>query len=538
MRDVVTTPERRRQFETAGLWTDVTLLSAFRRHAASTPDRTAVVDEAGARRHTFGDLGRDARKLAGWMRCVGVGTGHVVSMQLPNVYEAVVTALAIQMVGGIINPLLPSYRAKELAFVFAKAGTKLVVTPDVYRKFDHHEMVDRLRAGDFPQVRHLVLGAARSGSTAFADALASAEPLRDPGAPDPAAVSEVIFSSGTEAQPKAVMHTEHTTSFAVENARRWLGLTDDDVVLMPSPVGHSTGFNYGLRLAMHHGLKLVLQDAWDPVVAAQLVESERCTYTLAASTFLQDLTTLLRTEGRRLPTLKYFGCGGAPIPADLVAAADEVGIAVQRLYGSTEMLSATWHPPGADLKRRMYSDGMPMTHNEIEVRRDDGSVCDIGEAGEIYARSPGTAVGYFDDPERTAATFAADGWVASGDVGVLEGSGDLRVVGRKKEIIIRGGLNIAPQEVEELLLSFPEVRRAAIVGVPDDRMGERCCAVVVLADGTALDMDTMVQRLRATGLANYKLPERLEIVGELPMTPSGKVQKHVIVKRLLADVSD
>ncbi len=173
-----------------------------------------------------------------------------------------------------------------------------------------------------------------------------------------------------------------------------------------------------------------------------------------------------------------------------------------------------------------------MSHVEVEVRGDDGGRCDPDEPGELYVRGPNTCVGFFRDPERTAATFGADGWVRSGDLVTVDRDGYLTVVGRKKEIIIRGGMNIAPREIEELLVAFPEVDRAAVVGLPDDRLGERSCACVVVRPGETLDLATAVARLRASGLAAYKLPERLELVDALPTTASGKVQKHEIIRRL------
>jgi acyl-CoA synthetase len=174
---------------------------------------------------------------------------------------------------------------------------------------------------------------------------------------------------------------------------------------------------------------------------------------------------------------------------------------------------------------------VPMSAVEVETRDDDGCPCP-GEPGEIFVRGPNTCVGFYADPDRTAATFDADGWVRSGDLGIVGADGALTVSGRKKEIIIRGGINIAPREIEELIVVWPEVERAAVVGVPDPRLGERSCACVVLRSGQALTFEVMVDRLRAAGLATFKLPEQLEVLDALPTTASGKVQKHEIVRRL------
>lgn len=533
LRDVVTSPERRAAYERAGHWTGETLADRVSRWAATRPGDVAVVDGNG--RHSYRDLADHARRIASFLRAAGVGRASVVSVQLPNRYEAVVAAVAIQSLGAVVNPLLPNYRAKELAHVFAHAAPAVVVTPATYRGFDHRDLIAEVSRSTGVDPLHVVVGdggerAAGGAYTPWSDALAAAPvPLeRQPAG----AVSELIFTSGTEANPKAIMHSEQTANFSVRVAYGDLGIGPDDVVWMPSPVGHSTGFNYGARFALYHGLELVLQDAWDAGAAIDVVQRERCSYTLAATTFLQDLVAAAERADVHLGTLRYFGCGGAPVPPDLVAAAEARGITVLRLYGSTEVLVGTWNRPRSPAAKRRHTDGIAMTGIEAEVRGDDGEPCSPGEPGELFVRGPNTSVGFFRDPDRTASTFGPDGWVRSGDLVTIDADGYLTVVGRKKEIIIRGGMNIAPREIEELLVAFPEVERAAVVGMPDDRLGERSCACVVLREGTTLDLEQTVQRLRVAGLATYKLPERLEVLDTLPTTASGKVQKHEILRRL------
>jgi acyl-CoA synthetase (AMP-forming)/AMP-acid ligase II len=532
--DVVTTPERRRRHLDAGWWDDQTLPGRVAHHAATRPDATAVVDEH--RSATFVEVAADAARLADALSARGVGVGDVVSIQLPNRYEAVVAAVAVLSVGAVVNPLLPNYRERELAHVFTTARPAAVFTPGTYRDCDHPALIAQVAAATGVHPLNVVVDDAAplpAGGIAFEELLAAGDPSAALGDREAAAVSELIFTSGTEAQPKAIMHTEQTTGFSVRVARDDLGVTDDDVVWMPSPVGHSTGFNYGLRFALHHGLPLVLQDRWDAANALRLVQQHRCSYTLAATTFLQDLTEAAAAEGVRLESLRLFGSGGAPVPPALVDAAAAQGIDVLRLYGSTEVLVGTWNRPSSTPAQKRDTDGVAMSHVELRVVDDQGRVLPVGEPGELEVRGPDTCVGFFADPERTAATFHPDGWVRSGDLVTIDADGYLTVVGRKKEIIIRGGINIAPREIEELLVAFPEVERAAVIGLPDDRLGERTCACVVLRPGTALDFATMCDRLDATGLARYKWPERLEVLGALPATASGKIQKHELVKALM-----
>ncbi|MCU1380153.1 MAG: hypothetical protein JWN29_3136, partial [Acidimicrobiales bacterium] len=358
---------RAEAFRRAGLWDDTTLAGQVADRAASSPDTVAVVDADG--RHTYGELAGDAARLAAWLRQTGVQPGDVVSVQLPNRYEAVVSAVAVLSIPGVLNPLLPNYRHHELAHVFTTARPAAIITPDVHHGFDHRAMVDEVAGSTGVRPVHVVVG---EGAIRFADAVADGELGRG----EATTVSELIFTSGTEATPKAIMHTEETAGFSVRVAYDDLGLTPDDVVWMPSPVGHSTGFNYGVRFALHHGLKLVLQDAWDGDTAARLVQAEGCSYTLAATTFLQDLVGAAHRAGVKLTSLRFFGCGGAPVPPVLGRAAAERGIGGLRLYGSTEVLVGTWNRVDSPEAKKTDTDGRAMSHVELKV----------GGDGELFTR--------------------------------------------------------------------------------------------------------------------------------------------------------
>jgi acyl-CoA synthetase (AMP-forming)/AMP-acid ligase II len=351
-----------------------------------------------------------------------------------------------------------------------------------------------------------------------------------------ASVSELMFTSGTEAESKAIMHTERTLNANLIATSEALAMSKEDVVWMPAPVGHSTGFNHGLRLAIYHGLQLVLMDRWDPVEAARLVETHRCTHTLLSTTFLRDLTRAAAQGAGDVSSLRLFGCGGAPITPDAVTAAEEVGIHCLRLYGATEVLVATWNRPDAPRDQRVNTEGTPLPGVEIEIRDGEGKPL-VGEVGELFVRSASGSVGFFADEARTQATYSPDGWIRSGDLGVIDADGCITIAGRKKEIIIRGGLNVAPREVEDLIQRFPAVRQVAVVGLPDPRLGEIGCACVVLEPGAELSFEEMVGRLKAAGLATFKLPERLEVVAEMPTTATGKIRKHILVDQIAGKVA-
>jgi acyl-CoA synthetase (AMP-forming)/AMP-acid ligase II len=525
--DQVTSASLANEYRSNGAWDDTTLAGKVLEWAASRPDTVAVVDREGTGRHTYRQLADDSIRLAEFLTDRGVERGDVVSVQLPNWYETVVVGVGALIAGAVVNPLLPGYREREIRHIVEKARSRMLFTPVKYRSFEYQPMIDALRASWHHEVAHVAVEQADPHLPVLASCVAATASTGQLLRPDPSAISELIFTSGTEATPKGIMHTEETANFSVRAARLHLGITADDVVWMPSPIGHSTGFNYGVRFALYHGLKLVLQDLWDPELACQLIEHDRCSYTLAATTFLSDL--IGRADRNDLSSLLYFGCGGAPVPSDLVRAARGKGINVLRLYGSTEVLVGTWNQPGSSTEHKDNTDGVAIAQVAVETRTEDGSTCAPGERGEIYVRGPNTCVGFFEDQERTLATFSPDGWVRSGDLAEIDADGYLTVVGRKKEIIIRGGMNITPREIEELLVEHPHVDAAAVIALPHERLGEIVCACLVSSQPEAIDSASIIGWLRARGLAPYKLPERIEVVEALPYTASGKVKKHELL---------
>jgi cyclohexanecarboxylate-CoA ligase len=532
LRDTVTTPEREASYLAAGLWDDSTLTGRLAEHARRRPAAIAVLDQFSPAA-TFRDLDRDSNRVAHHLGSIGISPGDVVALQLPNWYPCVAVAVGAMKAGAVVNPMLPIYRERELRHMLRLPRTKVVFTPGDYRGFDHRGMLARLRP-ELPDLEHhLVIEPGRDRFEAMFGAASDAPVSTQLPA---ASVSELMFTSGTEAEPKAIMHTERTLTASLRATWQALDLGAHDVVWMPAPIGHSTGFNHGLRLAAYHGLPLVLQDHWDPVAGARLVEAHRLTHTVLSTTFLRDLTRAAGAGAGDVSSLRLFGCGGAPIPPEAVTEAAEVGINVLRVYGATEVLVATWSRPTSPLEKRIHTEGPPMPGVEIEARDEEGRAV-VDEDGELYVRSPSACVGFFADDARTRATITPDGWVRTGDLVRVDRDGYMAIVGRRKEIIIRGGLNIAPAEIESLVMRVPGVRMAAVIGVPDERLGEITCACVVLEPGATLDLDRLVAHLKVLGLATFKLPQRLEIVDEMPTTATGKIRKHVLLERLSPPVA-
>jgi len=529
----------RNRYRAEGLWNDARLSDQVSAYAEAAPDREAVIDLGGARRTTFRRLDQLANHLADWFVQAGIDKGDVIAVQLPNCLEAAVIAIAANKLGVVVNPMLMVFRAKELRFMLRLSRAKAIFVPDSYRGFSHRDLVaglaEELEHDLKPVIVDVPDPASPDSSTWLAglDARSDRAPDRRPKA---SAVSVILFTSGTEADPKAVMHTEETLNANMRAVWSSLDMGEDEVVWMPSPVGHSTGFNFGIRYTLLHGAKLVLQDRWSTEEASALIERERPTFTLAATVFLTDLLAAARRGAVDLSSIRIFGCGGAPIPPKVVMEAGERGMSVIRLYGQTETLIATMNRPSSPLEKRIETDGQAIDGMTVDIRDDNGQPLPRGTEGELWVTGPALCVGYYKARERTRDKFE-NGWVRTGDVAVMDEDGYATIVGRKSEIIIRGGMNITPREIEEEIARMKGVSVVAVVGLPDARLGEICCACVV-ADGSAsVTLDAIVERLRATGIATYKLPQRLEIVLELPRTASGKIQRHILVAALSSSPS-
>jgi acyl-coenzyme A synthetase/AMP-(fatty) acid ligase len=247
-----------------------------------------------------------------------------------------------------------------------------------------------------------------------------------------------------------------------------------------------------------------------------------------STTFLVDLLAELRQRDMALPEFRYFGCAGAPIPARVVVEAEAVGVTVLRGYGSTETLGVAQSHPDFSRDLRIETEGRAFPGVDIELRDPAGAPVEPGVTGEVFIRSPSTCLGFARDPERTAATIDSDGWVRTGDLAAFDRSGHITIAGRQKDIIIRGGMNISPKEVEDVLGTHPSIQEVAIVGLLDDRLGEIACACVVPVHDEDVDLGTLTAFLLDRGLAKYKLPERCEVFRELPRTDTGKVQRRVL----------
>jgi cyclohexanecarboxylate-CoA ligase len=525
------TPERIDRHTRDGYWVDRTLTDYLDDAAAATPDKVAFVDPRG--RITYGELRQQVDRCALGLLELGIRPGDVVSFQLPNWIEWVVLHYAATRIGAVSNPLIPIYREREVGFMVALAGSKLVVVPREFRGFDHPGMIDKLRV-DWPAVEHVLVvdGAPGQGTQSWSDFMATPwEQRRDPAElarlrPDPNDVTLLIFTSGTTGEPKGVMHTHNTLVAANGPVPPRMGVTADSVIHMASTLSHLTGYLYGARLPVEVGATAVLQDVWDPGRFVALVEEHGITYTSGATPFLYDLLAAPDLARHDVSSLVRFCCMGAPIPRALVRAARAAlpGLVVVGGWGQTEEGLVTLGIPGDPDEKLVDTDGHPFPGMRIRVVDDLGAPLPAGREGRVQVTGPSVFVGYAQRLEMTRALYDGE-WFDTGDLASIDAEGYLTISGRTKDVIIRGGENIPVAYVENVLYEHPDISAVAVVGIPDPRLQERACACVVLHDGAELAFDGMKRFLADKGVAKQYWPERLEVLPELPRTPSGKIQK-------------
>jgi acyl-CoA synthetase len=515
----------------AGQWQHRSLGQWIADSVARHPDKTVVQDASG-QGITYQELEDKASRFAAFLAERGVGIGDVVTMHLPNWWQTAVVTYATFKLGAVINPLPPTYGWKDLAFVMNKSASKAVIVPGKFRSADYTEHLDRIKDELAIAPAIVVIGNGNIDcGTSFEQAVSGPLLAQEhyAGADEPCLV---LFTSGSESQPKGVVHTHNTAIYGERALSGTLQLTSDDVCFMASPVTHTSGFMHGILMTLITGSSVSLLDVFKGDVAVEQMAASRASWTMGATPFLSDVVESMEQSGKRLPDLRYFLCGGAPIPEVVVRRAQQVGIRVLSIYGSTESPPHTVTWPSDPIEAAWQADGRALPGIEVCAVDDNGQALPPGKEGEQWSRGPHAFIGYLGEPELTASTLDADGWYHSGDLATVGADGTVRIVGRIKDMIIRGGQNISAREVENILLEHPACHIVSVIGIPHPRMGEVCCAVVVCHPGQQLDFDDMKQFLIGRGVARFKLPEYLVLRGELPTTPSGKIQKYKLRQEL------
>jgi cyclohexanecarboxylate-CoA ligase len=523
-------------------WPGRTLLEYFDEAVAAHPARQAVVGyvEAVGGRYplTYAELAERVDRIAAGLLDLGVAPGQVVSAQLPNWWQLAAVHLACLRVGAVTNALMSIFRKRELTFMLGLAESVLLLTPETFNGFDHAALAAELQS-ELPTLAH-VIAVRPEGGGAFDEVLAArtsteadrAEFARR--APSPDDVTQLAYTSGTTGEPKGVMVTSNTALCNVRDFADRLGITADDTVLMASPLAHQTGFLYGLMMPILRGTPVVLQDVWRPARATEIIRSESVSFSMASTPFLTDLAGQAEADPDAFASFRLFLCAGAPVPRDLVRRATKaMNARISSGWGMSEMGAVTVTGPDDPDERVFETDGSPLPGVELRILALDGTVAGPDEEGRLQLRADSLFGGYLKRPDLRG--LDAEGWFDTGDLARIDAEGYLRITGRSKDIIIRGGENVPVVEIENLIYGHPDVAEVALVAMPDPRLGERACAFVVPRAGVEpLTLEAVTAHLMAQGTARQYLPERLEVVDALPRTLTGKIQKFKL-RDLLAD---
>lgn len=536
--------QRRAAYRQQGLWGDASLADYWQQTARAMPDKIAVVDNHGAS-YTYSALDHAASCLANWMLAKGIESGDRIAFQLPGWCEFTVIYLACLKIGAVSVPLLPSWREAELVWVLNKCQAKMFFAPTLFKQTRPVDLILPLQ-NQLPQLQQIVgvdkLAPATS-SLSLSQIIADNTPLTTAITTHGDELAAVLFTSGTEGLPKGVMLT-HNNILASERAYcARLNLTWQDVFMMPAPLGHATGFLHGVTAPFLIGARSVLLDIFTPDACLALLEQQRCTCMLGATPFVYDLLNLLEKQPADLSALRFFLCGGTTIPKKVARECQQRGIKLLSVYGSTESSPHAVVNLDDPLSRFMHTDGYAAAGVEIKVVNDARKTLPPGCEGEEASRGPNVFMGYFDEPELTARALDEEGWYYSGDLCRMDEAGYIKITGRKKDIIVRGGENISSREVEDILLQHPKIHDACVVAMPDERLGERSCAYVVLkAPHHSLSLEEVVAFFSRKRVAKYKYPEHIVVIEKLPRTASGKIKKFLlrkdIMRRLTQDVCE
>jgi 3-phosphoshikimate 1-carboxyvinyltransferase len=539
-----------------------------RRWAEQRPDATAVVDVTPAAdgvtgttvtgTYTWRELDAEADRVATLLLDLGVQPGERVAFQLPNRFEFVAIAVATMRIGAVCCPLMPILREREVAFALRRSGARVLFIPDVFRNRDYRREIAGLtgtslagdageqathQAGAVAGLEHVVVvpgpGVATvrpSGGSArwhlYPEAVEQVVVDRarlDRQAPTADMTAQLLFTSGTSGEPKGALQRHESLTRAALMEVAHLGLTDRDGIYIPSPLAHQTGFLYGMWLAFVLGVPQTVQAVWDPRVALAALRTHGATFVQAATTFLADLVKAVEHGEQPPERLRIFVATGAAVPRGLAERATRVlGTAVCGAWGTTETCLGTLSAPGDEPAKTWGTDGRALAGIEIRITDDDGRELPPGAEGNFELRSPTFFEGYLDHPEWTAQSYTDDGFFRTGDLGILDESGYIRISGRVKDVVNRGGEKIPVSEIEQLLYEHPAVADVAIVAMPDERLGERACAFVVLHEGAGLDFRSMQKYLDSHQVSKHYWPERLEPIEALPRNATGKVQKFLL----------
>jgi len=522
---------RRRRHLERGEWPQPSLSAALDARVAATPDAVYLIEgqREGGAQVSFKDLAARAARIAVALGKLGIGRGDVVSWQLPNWFESAALAVALDRLGAVSNPILTIYREREVGFACRQAKSRALVVPGLVRGVDHRALADTVRASA-PDLEHVLTVRAEplAGQRALEslEAAPTSPPPPSPLGPDD--VCAVFYTSGTTADPKGVLHTPSTLGAVTRFQQMLFPPEPGDVNLLQFPLTHIGGLVMFVLSPIVGGTAVVYMDGYDPALAVDLVERHRVMNVGGPPAILQGMFAAPNFSTAKMASVRMSGSGAADVSPELMReAAEKLDAFVYRSYGLTECPMFTTGRYGDAEAKRFGTDGRPVPGAEARLVDDAGRPVAAGVEGEIEAFGTQLCVGYLDPALNSA--FTADGWFRTGDLGVMDDEGFIRITGRRKDIIIRKGENLSAKGIEDELAEHPRVADVAVVGVPDPASGERVCACVVLRPGAEpLTLAEVRTFMEGRGVMRQKIPEQLELMAELPRNATGKVKKDVL----------
>ena len=526
----------KKRYYDLGYWSNRTLCDVWNKQASTFRDRVYVEDDLGGAL-TYGQVDEQARRLASWFEEVGVRNGDVVSFQIPKWIEFCIVYVACLKAGAVMHPIAMRCNGRDLDYLINQVGAKVYLCPTFHHKTDYEQQYLDV-AEKLPTLEATMLidreRPARTDLPILGDVLKTHAPAERPSPATSDEVACILSTSGTTGRPKAALCTHNTILFSERSFSSAVGLTQDDAVWMPSPLNHATGLFHGLITPMLTGGRAVLQTKFDAKEAVRLINEKRCTWSCGATPFMHDVLRRLDESNESVPTLRFYLCGGAPVPPAMVEHAARHGILLCELYGSTESCPHVHVPLDKCLEWNGRFSGIPYEGIEVRVVDEQRREVPRGVQGEEASRGPHQFVGYLNAPEETARALDDEGWFYSGDLCCMDEQGRIRINGRKKELIIRGGENISMREVDDVVLGCPGIADYATVGVPDERLGERICLFYVEDPRweKPLSLDDVKGHLRKKGVAKRLWPERLERIEAIPRTATGKVKRYALSEEL------
>jgi non-ribosomal peptide synthetase component E (peptide arylation enzyme) len=528
-------PELARHYRESGLWTNETFFAILEARAHAHPEREAFADGIG--RITYAELLSKVERCAAFLRRIGIKRGDVVTIQLPNRIAFPVVFFALELIGAVANKVNPDFRTRELAYILQFSDSRAFVCAQEFKGFDYVSMAQELRAR-LPRLRHIIVaggGSDPDGSVwSLEEEIALAAPLdaaeREAMSPDE--VFRMAFTSGTTGEPKCVLHSFNTTLPAIYQINADMRVTAKDVQLIYLPLCLNWGYLSLLQSIMVGG-RCVLMERFSARGALETIEREGISYIATAPASIVSILNDPELNRFDTSSLRVVITGGASAAIETIKdyQARMHGHLIE-LYGMLETGFHTYTRFSDDPQKVNGTIGRVVNSMQLRLLDEAGREVPGGAVGEIAALGPSVHLGYHNNAMANADAFTADGWFRTGDLGrFVDAEGNVEIVGRRKEIINRGGKKFFPREVEEILYTHPKILHAAMVGIADPRLGERNCLCVIPKAGHTVILEEMVAFLKGQ-VADYKLPEVLVEVDGLPMTATGKLRRHVLSEQI------